>query len=252
MNPTIESLNYLLLSQFGWGVFWLNALILATLYIGLRFARRLTKRVAFFQALPLPLKEWIHYLLLGFEPLAIVILVSIFIMIRPIFHGMIVAILTVSAFSHIRNYMSGRLVLVDHTLALGRQLTTQNLSGLIVKASRFGVYLQTGDGRHFMSYTRLVNNGYSVDLSEDIGGFFHLKISPVEDGKSDMDSSQFMDRLITAPYLDLNYKPELVMNQIDSHQKDLEINVLVKDEMHIHELISLMREWGYRSQILST
>ncbi len=58
---------------------------------------------------------------------------------------------------------------------------------------------------------------------------------------------QLMDLLATAPYLDRNYKPEILKSNEVPNQ--LNAKIMVKEESHLYELISLINEWGFACKL---
>ncbi|MEM1214984.1 MAG: hypothetical protein AAGJ82_04830, partial [Bacteroidota bacterium] len=83
----------------------------------------------------------LSYFLLLFEPLAVLVLGSYFVLIHPFFHGLIVLLLLVTNFSHLRNYFSGRVVRFDSASRIGNRLSSQQTTGLITKIGRLGLRL---------------------------------------------------------------------------------------------------------------
>lgn len=238
-----EILNY----QFNWGDFVLVTLGLLAFYFLLHFASRLVKNGTFLKSWQSPVEKGIHYLLLIYEPLAIIILVSAFILVNPLFDGLLIGFLLIAGFSHVRNYTSGWLILADSNIAVGKKLKTGGLQGIISNLGRLGLHLQTSDGIHYISYSQLQKEGYAMIAGEEIGGFYYLRISPNDEQKARNHATQVMDLLASAPYIDRSHKPELIANK---NKNCLEVRVLLKEETHLYELLSLVEEWGYDSAIL--
>lgn len=239
----LENLN----SQFTVGNFFMITLALLVLYFVLSFANRLLKSARFQKPWQTRVQLAIHYLLLVYEPLAIIILVSAFILINPLFDGLLIGLLLIAGFTHVRNYTSGWLILADSNMSVGKKLKTGNLQGIISKLGRLGLHLQTNEGIHYISYSKLQNQGYAMVAGEEIGGFYYLKISPNDDQKALNHSLRVMELLASAPYVDRNHKPELLPNKSNSC---LEARVLLKEETHLYELLALIEEWGYKSAVL--
>ena len=63
------------------------------------------------------------------------------------------------AFSRIRDYLSGRIILFNPLIGVGKRMRTDKSTGVISKISRIGLYLQTGEGLHFVNYTTLLTEG---------------------------------------------------------------------------------------------
>ncbi len=249
MNTPIENINAILDGIFSWPGFFSLMLLLVLLFFVLRTANKLLTRSANWGKTLSLLKQWIQYTLLIYEPLALIVIVGAFVMINPIFHGLLLFLAMLLAFSHLRNYFSGRLLLLNPLIAPGRKMSCRKERGIIVAMGRQGISLQTQEGIHIISYTQLMTHGYAVEPGDEVGGYFNLQI-----GWDDLDdisepSVHFMDMIASAPYLDRNYKPE-ILSPMDA-EKQLQIKVLLLEESHLFELISLIREWGYSCQLLA-
>lgn len=239
----LEYLN----NQFSLGDFLVIALALLAFYFALHFANRLIKSATFLKSWQPKVQQVIYYLLLIYEPLVIIILVSAFILINPLFDGLLIGLLLIAGFSHVRNYTSGWLILADSNIAVGKKIKTGDLQGIISDLGRLGLHLQTRDGIHYISYSKLQKDGYAVIAGEEIGGFYYLKITPTDEQKAGNHLIRIIELLASAPYVDRNHKPELLANKIENC---LEARVLLKEETHLFELLALIEEWGYNSIVL--
>lgn len=239
----LENLN----NQFSLGDFLMITLALLAFYFALHFANRLIKSAGFLKSWQPKVAQIIHYLLVVYEPLAIIILVSAFILIKPVFNGLLVGLLLLAGFSHVRNYTSGWLILTDSNMAVGKKIKTGDLQGIISKLRRLGLHLQTSEGIHYISYSQLQEQGYALISGEEIGGFYFLKITPKDEQKVGNHSIRIMDLLTSAPYVDRNHKPELLPNK---EKNCLEARVLLKEETHLYELMALIEDWGYHGAVL--
>jgi len=232
--------------QLTWLNFLLAAIVLLGIYFLLRFAdKRLSNAVLsnpFFDAL----KNVVHYGLLIYEPLVIVVLGSVFVLINPILHGVIIGGIAIISFQHLRNYVTGRLIQLDNHVAIGKQIKLQLQEGIISEIGRTGLYLQTTSGRHFIPYQEVYTTGYTLTNREEVGGFYQLRIETPEDKRG---ANQLLDLMATIPYLDWNHQPKI---SADSETENiLRVQVSVKEEKHVHELITALHEWGYQCSMES-
>ena len=234
-------------SQFSLGDFIVVTLALLVFYFLLRSANRLLSSGTFKKSWQTKVQQVVHYLLLVYEPLAIIVLVSAFILLNPLFDGLLIGLLLIAGFTHVRNYTSGWLILADSNMAIGKKLKTGSLQGIISKLGRLGLHLQTSEGIHYISYSKLQGQGYAMIAGEEIGGFYYLKITPQDDQKAGNHALRIMELLTSAPYVDRNHKPELLPNKENSC---LEARVLLKEETHLYELMGLIEEWGYKAAVL--
>ncbi len=230
-------------TQFSWGNFLTIALVLFALYFFLQFLHQILERFQIFGNWQKHFKKWIYHLLLIYEPLVVLILSSVFVLINPIFHGLLMGLLLLVGFSHIKNYMSGRIVQFDNAIGIDKRLTTNNLHGVISRIERLGLKLSTSKGLFFVSYSQLLADGYLLESGEEIGGLYQLKISPIDTKEKTDHIRQLMDLLATAPYLDWNHKPTLIRSTEIPNQIDAQM--IIKEESHLQDLMLLIEEWGY-------
>lgn len=235
------------LSRFSWGDFLQIALVLIAVYFVLQFLQRVLRKTNFLGRF----QEWacslVHHLLLVYELIVILLLGAAFVLIYPAFHGLLLLILVIGGFSHIRNYISGRVMQFDGGVSIGKQLKIDTLQGIITHIGRLGLQLKTNKGSQFINYSKLMDEGYLLLSGKEIGGFYNLKISPenIENGNNHL--QRLIDLLATAPYLDTSHKTELLTNRDQDNQWNAK--VLVKEESHLFDLIDLLREWGYVCKI---
>ncbi|MEZ4994728.1 MAG: hypothetical protein R2824_30195 [Saprospiraceae bacterium] len=234
--------------RFSWTHLFSMALLLLAVFVALRFLDRLLERAAFLGRWQQPAQNTIRYLSLIFEPLALILLLGIFVMINPVFHGLLLILLFLAAFTHLRNYIAGRIIQLDHHLIRGSRLQMQEIEGVVLEMGRLGMQLQTKEGLYHLTYAQLLSRGYTLISGEEIGGFYQLRLSPGEvDGKI-RHQQHIQNLLVTTPYLDWSHKPELT--PLNDPQQSLEIRVLLREEKHLHDLIALIREWGYDCRLM--
>ena len=238
-------MDQLLTAYFSWTDLLLAALLLYGIYAVLLLLRdRLerTKRVEGFRAATYGI---VAPFLLLYQPLTVLVLALIFVFINPVLHGAVLLLLIAAGFSRIRDYLSGRIILFNPLIAVGKRMRTDKSTGVISKISRIGLYLQTGEGLHFVNYSTLLTQGYSLITGKDIGGYYQLHITPPEGAKEPL--QVLADRLTTTPYLDRSFRPELAYG--GREQQRIDARVSVREELHLTELLALLNEWGYPATI---
>lgn len=231
-----------------WWEFLLVALALVVIYFILFEIQQLTKHSSFSGRYQNQFREIFRKIFVVFELVAFVTLACVFIWIKPLLHGLIIGFLVIGSWSYLRSYISGRWVQFDNILTEGIELRTANLQGVVSKVGRVKLRLQTSDGLHHLSYNRLLENGYTLVSGEEIGGFYHLELTPKE-GFENVASHRMhlLDLFATAPYVDWHHKPEIFRD--DTHENQLEARILIKEESHLHELMALIKEWGYNCKL---
>lgn len=238
----------ILTTKASWGNLLIIAIGLLIFYFALQFLKRLVKRASFLKVFQEPIQNAIRYLLLLYEMLVIIILGSVFVLINPFYHGLLLAVALLINFGHIKNYMSGRMVKFANQITNGSNLQTNGKEGIVSNLRRLGLNLKTKNGIHFIQYGELLTNGYTLLAGEDVGGFYQLKITAPEEETKTNHANRILDLLITAPYLDWHHKPEIASN--NDNPRDIQAKVLVREEVHVHELIAMIKEWGYGCRLV--
>ena len=237
-------------NQFSWSYLLLISTILIIVYIVLQSSLRFFKRVNIFGNLQQPLKNITHFLLLTFEPLALLIWLTTFVLINYTFHGLLALLFLILGFSFIRDYINGQIVKFDPLFIKGKQLRASKVEGIIFSLGKLGIKVKTNRGIQFLNYSELTKQGYLLLSGEEISGFNKLEIGIPEksDSKKTQDNFQYQltDLLAFSPYLDWNHKPEIMPS---NNPNLLNAKVLVREEQHLHELISSIKEWGYTCKI---
>ena len=233
-----------------WGEFLLVALSLIVIYFVLFEIQQLTKHSSFSGRYQNRFRELFRQIFVVFELFAIITLVGVFVWINPWLHGSMILFLVVGSWTYLKSYISGRWIHFDNAIIEGIKLQTVNLQGIVAKMGRVKMQLQTSEGLHYLSYNRLLENGYTLISGEKIGGFYHLELSPKENLTTiNNHRLHLLDLFATVPYVDWHHKPELFQDENTENQLDAKI--LIKEESHLHELIALIREWGYDCKLVN-
>lgn len=233
--------------QFTWVNLFLAALVLSALWFVLQYLTDFLKKTQFLGQFQASAANGIWYISLIYEPMVLLILGSIFVLINPIFHGLIMGLVFIVSFDGIKNYASGRIIQFDNSLSVGNRMSVKDLQGIISKTGRLGLQLRTNRGLQFIPYTQLYSSGFMVLSGEEIGGFYQLKIFPLETNDKINYKIKLTDLLATVPYIDKNHKPEILQSNEVPNQ--LNAKILVKEENHLHELISLIHERGFNCKL---
>lgn len=233
-------------------VSWLGLLSLGlgllAFYFALRLAYRLMAGASVSSRLLTTGRRLLRSALFLYEPLAILAWSAFFVFINPALHSLLVGVLVLAGYPHIRNYVSGRLIRLGHAIVPGKKLRSGAVQGAVSKLGRLGLYLQADDGRHYLSYSHLWDDGYTLLSGEDVSGVFHLSVRRKEEEGSDDVEVQLMDILATTPYLDWNHKPEWATG--GAYDERFELRVVLKQEAHLRELMQLLEELGYSCKVV--
>lgn len=236
----------LFISRLSWVQWLFIAAGLLALYFLIKLVYRLIRRTTILGGAQAQIKELFFAIQLLYEPIAVIILFISLVFIHPLFCGSFVLLLFLVGFNQFRNYLGGKLVQLNHMLEAGRRLRFQKLTGIISDMGLLGLYMQTREGRHFVSYAQLLTQGYTIVSGTEVGGYYQLRIENPEKETLVNNSIELMDLLTTFPYLDWSFKPE-----ISEESGRYKVKLLVKEELHLRELINLIQERGLRSTLLS-
>ena len=239
----------MVIPTFTWSSFFITALFLFLLYGFMSIVHKLLEEQ--------PRKnDWLHKFQKGlyhsfkvYEIIVGLILCSIFVFIHPILNGLILLAVIVFSFSHIRNYISGRLALFDENLSIGKRLKIGNSNGVIIKMGQLGIQLRTAIGIQFVNYSQLFSEGYSLIAVEEIGGFYEFEIEPIQATTNINHLQKLMDTFPMIPYIDPNRQPELVY--LDAKHFIMEARILIREDSSLDDFIQLIQEKGYQCVVKS-
>lgn len=236
-------------NHYTWGNFFIAALILLVFYFALQLADKMLRRTVSLSNYQAAAGRIVHNLLLVYELLALLVLGGVFVLINPLFNGLILALLVLAGFSQFRDYISGRIIQTNPALNIGARIKAGGLKGRVIGMGRLNLQLQAREGLHYVNYTRLLRDGYTLIAGEEVGGLYQLKIRAGNSDAKENQNQQLIDLLATAPYLDWNHKPEL--RPVRDDKNYVSARLFLKEEIHLYELEELIKEWGYECEIRS-
>jgi len=232
----------LLKPHFSWLFFLGTVVFLFLFYSLLLFLQRQI------HLLPLSLKfrdqlsNKLRSLLLLYDLIFIVVTASVFILLNPIWHGLVILFLISITFPLMRNYMIGRFLCFDLEFQQGKRITVDNDTGVINKMNRLGIYVITNNGMKYINYLILQERGFSLLTDSLMQEYCDLNISANEHDRSNLSAEMLLYKLMSVPYLDSAYRPTLIANNLDT---EFQIRVLIRKGNHRQELITLIKDWGY-------
>ena len=233
--------------NYGWPyLMWLSILFLGG-YLLLIFIKKIIIHITFPGTFRVLLKRSLEIVLVLYEPVTFLVLACVFVMIHPGFHGLMVGLALLLSFTHIRNYVHGRFMKTYNSLQPGRLITFEHQEGIIVRAGRFGIDIRRDQGLHYLPYHELITKGYILSSGDQIGIYYNLSIRPKKDDEENRLFNELSDILMSSPYVDGDHKPE-IGRSISSDGKRI-VRLLVREEGHVYDLISLLEENGYLSEI---
>jgi len=230
---------------------WLNFLgatiLLLLVYLLMELIHELLNRQLKKSDWLIGLKKGLYILLSLYEIIVFLILGSVFIFINPILHGAILLAIVIFSFSHIRNYVSGKLASLDDNLSVGKRLNIGTAKGVIIKMAQLGIQLRTSTGIRFVSYTQLFSEGYNLVSVEEIGGFYQFELLPEDKNSSSNHIQKLTDSFLMTPYIDPSRQPELIYT--DNFSKTMEARILIREDSNLDDFMQLINEWGYQCKV---
>lgn len=233
--------------DYNWTDLILITLALAVGYLLLFFLRKIMVSLNLKDKLKNVLRVILDRTLILYEPVFILIVISILVMIKPAFHGLIIGLVAVFTYNHIRNYVHGRFIMSDRSLKSGRRIKIGNQEGIITDIGRLGLTLRSDEGLHYLPYHILYSKGYVLSSGEKIGGYYHLYVRPDQTREELPSLEHLKDIIIASPYIDTDHTPEIGQNI--SSDGGINVKLLVKEEDHIQDLIDMLAEQGFTSTI---
>lgn len=234
-----------LLPKVNWQQLFIIAVVISLGYLLIQWLERRLRRHSF-RRLGQLLRPPVRVLAIFYEPFAGILLLGSFFLINPLLHGLLLLLLLALSYGHLKNYLSGRMIQVGQDWQEGNQLDIGHTNGVITRLGRLGIYLQDSEGQHYIGYSRLLTEGYTLFKDENTGGFFNLEIRLPEEGQGGQHRIKLMDRLVKTPYLDWQHRPVL---QAEEGTEVLAARIFLREEKQLPELMQLIREWGYGCQM---
>ena len=233
--------------QYGWShLLWLT-ILLVLLYLLLLFFRKIMSNLVFIGGWRSTIGIIVDRATTLYEPIALLIIFSLFVAINPLLHGIFTGLFVLLSIAHIRNYVHGKMIKTNRAIELGRKITVADQEGIITKMGRLGIQVRSDEGLHFIPYGNIISSGFILSSGVNIGGYYKLDITLPKEVEFRQSVQELTDLLISSPYIDGDYKPE-ISRSISSEHKT-KVKLLVREEGHVHDLISLLEENGYQSEI---
>ncbi len=231
---------------------WLNLLKISVILIAIYFLLHLASRL-----LPLVrrrngfidlLEQLINLFILIFEPVTIGVIASYFVLINPLYHGIIIGLILLLGYNHLRNYFNGRIVLLMKNIRPGQKIKIKGQTGIVVHMDRLSFQLKTSNGIQTLGYYSLFQEGFMLLSGEEVGGYYNLVIDPIVEGKAKNIAENVLDLLATAPYID--HGLPIVLEHISEDLPTVRTRIIVKEENHLSHLITLLRENDFDCKIV--
>ena len=241
-------MNYFLETSYGWANLIGIAVLLFLIYLALLVLKLLLDRFDLLGSNQKRVNTALHYLLLIYEPVAGLLLASVFVMVSPRMNGLILLLSLILGGGYFKNYIAGRFICRDESFGKGKRIAVNGTEGVIYEPERFGVQIQTKRGRHFVSYSKMAGEGYTILGGEQIGETLHLSLAANNTKNRKNHKEYLADRLASVPYLDRLQKPILEISEEDPDK--IQVHLPVRDANQSGDLRRLLNDWGYSCKVL--
>lgn len=192
------------------------------------------------------LRPVLNQLLVLYEPIGLIIVIATFILINPIANGLVIGLIFFFGYIPLRNYISGRVILITDTLRNGDRIDYKQTKGIIQQMNRYGLVLQTEQGNRMVSYSNLLADGYVRRKGKTVGRVHRMILKPNEK-EIERSFTYIQDKIFTCPYVDWKITPTL--KERSSEPGTVKLQVLIREETHLEQLTDLITEWGYQCRI---
>ncbi len=149
-------------------------------------------------------QQFIKKSLIVYKPIAAVIIVLDFMAINYITHSLLLIVLGVFGYKHVKNYLNGVFLKLNPLMTSGAQMTFQNTIGEIKRLLTFGLILSTEKGEHFVNYSVIEEQGFAINSHK------HSALRQTLFIESELEKETLLDMLFDNPIL--NFKEPPVLN----------------------------------------
>ncbi len=257
-----------------WDQFLSTALTLVTIYVLLALFQRRLEAGLYLRDVDSLARTSVRVILLALDPLILLVMLGLFVALRPGVHGIIVLLLLVFAYRPLKEYIAGRIVRFDPGTAIGRHLIQDPHRGVINGFGLTGIYLQQEEGRTRIPYTELLHTGYTVAVDPEVRAYYHLLVTlraapegegaeGEDDGASektrqrrrpetndlDLVTRQLRNRLVESPYVRRGFTIAPHAGGEGGLTLDLDVGLHRGD--HVRHLIRQLRESGFEASLIN-
>lgn len=182
------------------GLFSLSIILLACYWV-LRLAKFLVEKIAIRNVTNKRIITVINRALLLFKPVGVMLLLLGFISINYVTHTILLLMISVFGYHHIKNYIFGLFLKMNPLIKEGAILQIGNLAGQLKRFLPFGVVFNTEKGECYINYSSIEQKEFAVNSNnEDV-----LRQTLFLDTK--LSQEAILDLLFDNPIIDFNEKP---------------------------------------------
>ena len=228
-----------------WSLLWLASALVA-IFLGLNFLRRLFDALSFSPWLRGSGREILRKLLVLFEPVSAFLVGFMFVFINPLEHGIMVVLLIAALFPHLREYLTGRLLILENNLEKDDEIISGSISGKVLFLGRMGLKVLGEKGPIHLSYMNLLKTGYEKISGYESGEYVRFLLDSSSEGNIQNQHRAIVHTLSASPFVDWNTHPEVSLHS--ETPPVWEARVLLRCESHYEDLAEMLREKGFNSK----
>lgn len=213
------------------GLFSLSVILLACYWL-IRLAKFLVERIATRNVTNKKIIIFIDRALLLFKPIAVMLLLLGFISINYVTHTILLLMISVFGYHHIKNYIFGLFLKMNPLIKEGAVMQIGDLDGQLKSFLPFGAVFNTEKGERYINYSAIEQKEFAVNSNnEDV-----LRQTLFLDTQLSQDA--IMDLLFDNPIVDFNEKPIV---KFDDTNKVLRLQYTLENGASTQDLIAFFK-----------
>jgi hypothetical protein len=240
-----------ILAILDWSDFLKVIVLLAAIYFGILLLKYMSRHSSILRRIEAKTSKQLKSISILYEPIIVIIITLVIIKINPILYGLIIAALLAIAYQPIKNYIDGKIFLLNNIVKKGQHIYIFNEDSTIQTIGRFGIVLTNGKGSRFIHYSQLAKENYTLLKGVSTGSFHQLLVTANDTNakKTAYGMDFLMEKLLDCPYLNWTFKPDIQPSETDHETYVLEI--LLNKDSHLNYMIQLITESGFSCKNLS-
>lgn len=238
-------MELLLKYQLSWMFLGLMTLLCVAIYALLQIGNEIMKHVH----IDTKFEVWMDFFLtkglLIFPFASSVFLLSIWVFVDTVWHGLIALFLIILNFQNIKNLSSGLIIKAANEIRRRSVIQIGNLKGEVIDMAVLGLYLFNNEGKVYISYRKILDEGYTIVHREDITGYCLVKVFLDTSQKIQPQISHLRNLLISAPYIDWTHPLQISQPLENEDHISVDVKIFLKEHHYKNRLLQSIQEWGY-------
>lgn len=185
----------------------------------------------------------IEKVLLIFKPVATALILLDFISINYITHSLLLIIVSVFGYKHIKNYINGVFLKINPLIKKGALIEIGSNQGEIKDLMLFGLVINSETGERFFNYSMIENNGFSVKSNENslLRQTLHVTTEKTKEA--------ILDILFENPILNFDDQPIVRITEVENNYK---LQFTLEPGVTTEDLIAFLKEYNISTILTNT